>query len=191
MVNYGASLKGMKFISEADPKDLRKLNVTINKLNRTIPRLSNRTGRSIAEYGRDTARNIVRQKEATFDWVRKGQLANSIVVRNIEQSQLKNIFELVATAQYAFQVENGMITRREVSIFETPKLTSWARGAAESQGLELNELFPRGVMRIGGQHAAPWIKEGGMKFMKAGGDSMKSELKNKVQELGKNIMRGI
>ena len=186
---FEGSLSGGRLIVEINEKNRNKLNAKLGRLMRLIPRHLNRTGRIIAERGRDVAKQRIRDLESTFNWTGKGQLANSVVVRNLERSTERNIFELVATAQYAQEVEDGLRPRMNVPIRETGKLFSWAEGAADSQGfLSVGGLFPRGTMNIAGPHSAPWAKTG-MKFMETGFNSMKKELRTHVEKLGKEILK--
>jgi len=185
---FAGATTGFRLTTRLDPKDYTKLLAKTGRMQVNIPRYSNRTGRIIAERGRDVARQRVKEQESSFDWLNKGQLAKSIVVRNVEQSNERNIFELAATAPHAWQVENGLIVRRNVPIGETPKLRSWAEGAALARGEEdAFGGFPRGVMNIGGKNATPWAKTG-MKYMEAAGNSMKSELRTHIEKLGKEII---
>jgi len=185
---FEGALSGGRLIVEIKEKGGTKLNAKIGRLMRKIPRYLNRTGRIIAERGRDVAKQRIRDQESKFNWSGKGQLANSVVVRNVERSNERNIFELVATAGYAWQVEDGLQPRQKVPIRETGKLFSWAEGAADAKGMFIEELFPRGTMNIAGQYSAPWVKTG-MKFMETGVNSMKKELRTHVEKTSKTLLK--
>jgi len=184
---FAGALTGLRMTVTLDERDRTKNIAKIGRMQRNIPRYANRTGRIIAERGRDVARKIIVEKESKFEWNQKGQLRRTMVVRNVENSPERNVFELAATASYAWQVENGLIPRSNVPIGETSKLLSWARAAAEARGSFMEEAFPKGTMNIAGRYSAPWVKTG-MKFMEAAGNSMIQELRNEIPRLGIDII---
>jgi len=154
----------------------------IGRIRGNLSRASRRTGRSLAEKGREQAKEIVRMQEAQFPWSGKGQLMNSIVVREGEQGPDRNEFQLVAGASYAAQVEEGL-TPRKVPVANDTKLQSWLKGAGFSR-------FPKFVTVSAKDpypaRPIPWGTEG-MQFMRKAFDFMRKDVETYVEQLAREI----
>ncbi|KKK73350.1 hypothetical protein LCGC14_2894710 [marine sediment metagenome] len=165
----------------------------LNKIQANISRGLRQTGESLAKTGRQKAKERITEYESDFSWNNKGELGRSLQVRRLESGPERSVFQLQTTKDYAFGVDQGLQPRSGVPVGETAKLLSWARAVAEADNLLMEELFPRGKMRIAADRSTAHRKHAwgptGMRFMENAFNFMRKSAKGKVERIAKEILK--